>query len=399
MKVVQINGAAFGSTGNIVKAIHRRLLAEGHDSTVFYDFGTATEPKMFRIGNDFALHSHAVLSRNLGKQGYFSHLPTLKLIRKLKKIQPDVVHLHNVHGSYVNLPMLFRYLKKSTARVVITLHDCWLFTGKCTHFVVAGCEKWKEHCGHCPQLAAYPRSKVDTTVKSLQDKKKWLSGFGDRMRVVAVSHWLRDTARQSFLAQYPVDTIYNGIDCTVFQPVDGAAVREKYGLQDKFVILGVSSNWNEQKGLSEFLQMAQWLAEDEVIVLVGLTETQVAAMPAGIVGITRTEDQAELAALYSAADVFVNTSQEETFGLVTVEAMACGTPVVVYDSTACAEVVSEGCGYVARPGDVEQVFRYIREAKEKPIAAASTLVQSVRERYTTDRMVEEYVSLYRGMVE
>lgn len=399
MKVVQINGAAFGSTGNIVKAIHRRLLAEGHESTVFYEFGTAAEPGMFRIGNYFALHSHAVLSRNLGKQGYFSCLPTLKLIRKLKKIQPDVVHLHNVHGSYVNLPMLFRYLKKSTARVVITLHDCWLFTGKCTHFTVAGCEKWKERCGDCPQLATYPRYKVDTTAKCLQDKKKWLSGFGDRMHVVAVSHWLRDTARQSYLAQYPVDTIYNGIDCAVFQPMDGAAVREKYGLQDKFVILGVSSNWNEQKGLSEFLYMADRLAEDEVIVLVGLTEAQVGAMPASIVGITRTENQAELAALYSAADVFVNTSQEETFGLVTVEAMACGTPVVVYDSTACAEVVAEGCGYVARPGDVEQVFGYIREAKEKPIASVPTLAQSAQKRYTTDHMVEEYVSLYRGMVE
>ncbi len=389
MKVVQINCSASGSTGNIAKAIHRRLQAEGHESTIFYEVGTPTEPNMCRIGNYFELHAHAVLSRYLGKQGYFSHLPTYKLIRRLKKLNPDIIHLHNLHGSYLNLPMLFRYLKKSTAQIIITLHDCWLFTGKCPHFTVAGCYRWKASCGNCPQLGVYPQSKVDTTATCLADKKKWLSGFGNRLRVIAVSNWLRDTARESFLSQYSVETIYNGLDISIFKPADGHAARQKYGIGDRFMILGVSANWNEQKGLGDFLRLAAQLREDEVIVLVGMTAEQVKTMPPNIIGIQRTENQQELAALYSAADVFVNPSREETFGLVTAEAMACGTPVIVYDSTACAEIVKEGCGYVLSPEHPEQLPEFVAKARKEALRYPGGSP------YSLGGMLNTYVSLYK----
>ena len=391
MKVVQINCAAGGSTGTIAKAIHKRLIEQGHESCIFYGGGTATEKNMFRIGGYVSLHSHAVLSRNLGRQGYFSVFATLRFLKRLKMIGPDVIHLHNLHGSYLNLPLLFRYLKKTEAKIVVTLHDCWLFTGKCPHFTVAGCERWKESCGHCSQLSGYPRSKVDTTAKCLRDKKKWLSGFGDRLRVIAVSNWLRDTARASFLAQYTIETIYNGVDHSTFYPMDGAQVRKKYGLGERFVILGVSSNWNEQKGLGEFLRLSEQLAEDEVIVLVGLTREQAAQMPERIVGITRTEDQRELAQLYSAADVFVNTSREETFGLVTAEAMACGTPVVVYDSTACGEIVEPEDGVVL-PADRPDLLR-------DGIASARGMQVQRHTRFCQGQMVDEYLKLYMEMLE
>lgn len=389
MRIVQINCSASGSTGNIAKAIKRHLEAKGHTGYIFYEGGIATEKKMFRIGNYFSLHLHSVLSRNLGKQGYFSLLPTLRMIRRIKKIKPDVVHLHNLHGSYLHLPVLFRYLKESKTMVTVTLHDCWLFTGKCPHFTVVGCNKWKEECGKCPQLHVYPKSKIDTTKQCLRDKKQWLSGFENRMRVVAVSDWLKSVAKTSFLAQYPIQTIYNGIDCNVFCPREGSAVRAKYRLDNKFVILGVSANWNEQKGLGEFLQLAEHLSEDEVIVLVGLTQAQLAGMPPQIIGIERTEDKDELAALYSAADVFVSTSKEESFGLVTIEAMACGTPVIVYNSTACAEAVDETSGFVMQ-GDhtLQDCVRLAREEKKIP-----TKVFSEKE------MVEQYLKLYLEMLD
>lgn len=391
MTVVQINCSANGSTGNIAKAIHRSLLDKGDDSYIFFGGGTPTEKNMVRVGNYFSLHAHAVLSRNLGKQGYFSLYATKKLIRQLKKIQPDIIHLHNLHGSYLNLPLLFRYLKKSSANIVLTLHDCWLFTGKCPHFTVVGCDKWKESCGNCPQLNIYPRSKVDTTSKCLLDKKKWLSGFGDRMHIVAVSNWLRDMAKQSYFSQYSIQTIYNGINIDIFRPRDTVNIKNKYNLNDKFVILGVSSNWNDQKGLMEFFRLSQQLSQNEVIVLVGLTQEQIKSMPQHIVGIQRTENQEELAELYSSADIFVNTSKEETFGLVTAEAMACGTPVIVYYSTACAEIVDQHNGYVMKMDQSEQLYAYIQRAK-----ADALHVNTI---YSDKIMVEKYIKLYEEVCE
>lgn len=391
MKVVQINCSANGSTGNIAKAIHHKLLEMGEESYIFFGIGTPTEKNMFRVGNDFSLHMHSVLSRNFGKQGYFSLFPTIGMISKLKKIKPDIIHLHNLHGNYLNIPLLFSYLKKSKVKVIITLHDCWLFTGKCPHFTVVGCDKWKENCGNCPQLSIYPRSKVDTTSKSLSDKKKWLSGFGDRMHIIAVSEWLRKTVMQSYLSQYSVKRIYNGIDSTVFKPIDTTHVRQRYGLGNKYVILGVSSNWNEQKGLNEFLRLSKSLKEDELIVLVGVTEKQIAELPDNMIGIARTESQAELAALYSAADVFVNPSKEETFGLVTAEAMACGTPVIVYDSTACAEIVRENHGVILSLCDTKKLRDAINLIKPiKTFAACKD--------YTIERMVGEYICEYKKYI-
>lgn len=388
MNIVQINCSVSGSTGNIAKAIHRKLINDGHNSYIFYGLGNTNEKNMFRVGNYFDLHFHSVMSRNLGKQGYFSHIPTYRLIKKLKKINPDIIHLHNLHGSYLNLPMLFRYLKKSGVKVLITLHDCWLFTGKCPHFTVAGCEKWKMACGNCPQLDIYPKSKVDTTAKCLTDKKNWLSGFGDNLQIVAVSNWLKDTAKQSFLSQYQIDTIYNGVNYDIFRPMDSMNVRKKYNLGDNFVILGVASNWNDQKGLNEFLELSKKLSDNELIVLVGLTESQISSMPDNIVGIARTENQTELAELYSAANVFVNTSKEETFGLVTAEAMACGTPVIVYDSTACAEIVSEEYGFVIRNNKSDEILENIRKCVKMDKVSPCTA-------YSVEIMVDSYLDFYR----
>lgn len=399
MKVVQINCSATGSTGNIARAIHTQLQKNGHDSYLFYGIGDIEEKNIVRIGNDLNLHIHAVLSRNFGKQGYFSYSSTYRLISEIKKIVPDIVHLHNLHGNYLNLPMLFGYLKKTDIQVSITLHDCWLFTGKCPHFTVAGCEKWKYACGECPQLERYPKSKVDTTKKSLLDKKKWLSGFENRLKIITVSDWLCNTAKQSFLASYPIQTIYNGINCELFHPVDGIAIRKKYCLENKFVILGVSSNWNDEKGFNEFLQLSEKLCDDEVIILVGLTEKQVTMLPKKIIGITKTENKTELVKLYSAANVFVNTSKEETFGLVTAEAMACGTPVIVYDSTACAEIIDKECGFIMPVNSKEKdIYHYISLMKCNDKFDRNMISKRIRYMYSDTQMVEKYMKIFGGMI-
>lgn len=387
MKVVQINCSSFGSTGNIAKDIHKRLVENGDESHIFYGVGSNGE-NISRIGSQLDVKIHAVLSRNFGKQGYFSKLATKGLIRKIEKINPDVIHLHNLHGSYLNLPLLFKFLKKSEAKKVITLHDCWLFTGKCPHFTEVQCYKWKESCGDCPQLSIYPKSKKDTTKKCLQDKKEWLSGI-DNLKIVAVSNWLRDTAKQSFLNQYSIETIYSGIDESVFKEKKDDYIRNKYNLNGKFIILGVSSEWKNQKGLDDFLKLSKLIDEDEIIVLVGLTEEQIKEMPKNIIGIKRTESKEELSQLYSCANVFVNTSREETFGLVTAEAMACGTPVIVYDSTACSEIVTDESGYVASSKNVEEVYGYINKEKALPKKSKFKMV------YSSSQMTKRYIELYK----
>ena len=390
MKVVQINCSASGSTGNIAKAIHKELLQNGDESYIFYGIGNSTEKNMIRVGNYFSLHSHSVLSRNFGRQGYFSYFSTKSLISQIKSIAPDVIHLHNLHGSYLNLPLLFKFLKKSKKQIIITLHDCWLFTGKCPHFTVAKCYKWQESCGGCTQLSEYPRSKVDTTESTLRDKKEWLSGFGDKLKIITVSNWLRDTAKQSFLSQYTIKTIYNGINTQIFKPMDGTSVKKKYGIDGKYVILGVASNWDKRKGLDKFLSLSEELSDDEIIVLVGLTEAQIAAMPENIVGISRTENQIELAELYSAADVFVNTSKEETFGLVTAEAMACGTPVIVYDSTACAEIIGKNGIKLSPSSGATEILKALREIRQLENTEKDSIIC-----YDVKKMVGEYISEYK----
>ncbi len=397
MRILQINTVPNGSTGNLAKSIHNALVSQGNESRIYYGFGSSADTQISSFTSMLDVHIHAVLSRNTGMQGYFSQLPTLNLINKIKSFNPDIVHLHNIHGSYVNVPMLLNFLKKNDIKTVVTLHDCWLFTGKCPHFTAVGCDKWKESCGACPQLSRYPKARLDRTAKNLADKKKWFNGFKN-MQIVAVSNWLKEMTEQSFLNAYPITAIYNGINTQVFTPGNGNGVREKYKLGNKFIILGVASPWSKVKGLDDFIALSEMLSEDEVIVLVGLSQEQISQMPKNIIGIERTENQQELAALYSAANVFVNGSTEETFGLVVAEAMACGTPAVVYNSTACPELIKDGTGYVVPPNAVAEVFNAARKIKAGSKEAYSEkCLLNVKENYTQEKMINRYLNLYSSI--
>ena len=396
MRVYQVNCAGSGSTGAIATAIHNELLARGEKPMFAYGMGSCRVEPSIKISSAFEAHIHDQLSKLSGKQGYFSPLRTIQLIQSLKHFQPDLVHLHNIHGNYLNLPLLFGFLKKSNVKVVITLHDCWLFTGKCPHFTDVGCYRWKESCGNCPQLSIYPRSYgIDKTEVCLQDKKKWIGWIRDRLTVVAVSEWLKKTAEQSFIGNGKICCIHNGIDVDMYRKTDlGMPLLRK--LDGKFLILGVASRWSEQKGLKDFFELARHLNEDEIILLVGLNQEQIRGLPERIIGIPRTENQSQLAEIYSRADVLFNASTEETFGLVVAEAMSCGTPVVVYGSTACGEIVSQDTGMIVPPKDICAVSSAIRWMKKNRYKqeASDKCSRLVRREYSNHKMAREYCDLY-----
>lgn len=395
MKVLQINSVCgTGSTGRIAVQISDHLNGCGVENYIAHGFGKSDRPNTFCFGNNLDAHLHSFLSRKLGWQGKMSHFPTLRLIRYMERIAPDVVHLHNIHGHYLNYTMLFRYLKKRNCRVVWTFHDCWPVTGKCTHFAETKCEKWKTGCFDCPQLERYPDSRRDRSRKAYQEKKAAFTALPD-LHIVTVSQWLKSVAKDSFLGQADIHCIYNGVDTGKFCFRD-STLREEYRLQDKFVILSAAGVWNRGKGLDRFLELSKKMREDTVIVLIGLSPDQQKDLPPNIIGIPAVKDPDLLTRWYSLADVYLNFSLEETFGLVVAEAMACGTPAIVMNSTACPEVVDADTGFVVEPRDMDGVIAAIdrvkAEGKERYSEACKT---RVREAFRVERMQEAYYKLYQ----
>ena len=297
--------------------------------------------------------------------------------------------------------MLFRYLRKCGKPVVWTLHDCWAFTGKCAHYSSAGCDKWKTGCHHCPNLATYPDSTFDGSRRNYKLKKKWFAGL-EKLTVVSNSDWVKSQVEQSFLKNKMIIRIYNGVDAHTFRPCGNREqVRERYGIdKEKFVILGVSSVWKAEKGLDTFLTLAQRLPEDCSLVMVGLSQAQLQQLPEGIVGIEKTESTEALAELYSAADVLLNPSREETFGMVAAEAMACGTPVIVADTTACPELVKEDTGFSVNTSDMNAIYSAIIQVKQLgKLAFSDSCRKTVLENFTTEIMCEQYWKLYQQLME
>ena len=353
--IAHINTVPNGSTGGIMMKEHRELLAAGEDSFAFWGRGRAGEgDRELRFATDVEVRLDALQTRLDGKAGFHSKAATRRLLERLEEINPDVVHLHNLHGYYVNIEMLFEWLAARDCRVEWTLHDCWAFTGHCAYFTDVKCDKWKAGCGNgCPQLGTYPKTHSKTSCSWNFDQKKRLFNLvpAGRMRLITPSQWLANLVGESFLSEYPVEVRHNAIDTNVFKPTP-SDFRERYGIGDRLMILGVASPWTERKGLSDFVRLAGELdSERYAIVLVGLSEKQVKEMPAGIVGLARTDSREELAGIYSTADVFFNPTVEDNYPTVNLEAEACGTPVVTYDTGGCAETVRREDSRVVRGFD------------------------------------------------
>ncbi|RDB60537.1 glycosyl transferase [Gordonibacter sp. 28C] len=347
MKYVQINSFYNGSTGTIMRGLHKELLEQGHDSYVFWGRRHETVSDHERCcASKAGVYAHGVLTRLTGRAGFYSKRDTARLLAELDEIDPDVVHLHNVHGYYVNVEMLFEWLAAHRCQVKWTLHDCWAFTGHCAHFTYVKCAQWKTRCAYeepCCQLSTYPKtiSKRSCT-RNFDDKKRIFNLISaDRMELITPSQWLADLVGESFLSKYPVTVKHNEIDRAVFKPTSSDFC-ERYGLDGKFVILGVASPWTERKGLGDFVRLANVLDDRCAIVLVGLTRRQIKKMTSHILSFGRLEDPKALARVYTAADLFVHPGVEETYGLAVAEAQACGTPVLVRSRSACEEAVQNG---------------------------------------------------------
>lgn len=394
MKVFQINTVCgVGSTGRIATDLYHVLAEEGHSCCVAYGRGTAPAGiDSYKIGSTLDVYAHTMCSRMTDGEGLYSSSATKRLVEKIEAYAPDIIHLHNIHGHYLNYPILFRFLKEYDRPVVWTLHDCWPFTGHCAHFDFIGCQLWQSGCHDCPQLNAYPQSYgMDHSRENFARKKQLFTGLR-QLVLVTPSQWLADLVKKSFLGTYPVQVIHNGIDTTVFKPTP-SDFRERYGLQDKKIILGVASPWTARKGLQDFIKLSKMLPEDWKIVLVGLSKKQLKTIPAAITGIERTNNVQELAQIYTAADVFFNPTYEDNYPTTNLEAIACGTPVITYDTGGSPECVSESVGAVVPQGDMSKTVQVLKDILERVVFMDLPL--SVLDKSGRYHM---YIALYKKLI-
>ena len=360
MKILQINSVCgVGSTGRIATDLYKVLEEQGHECKIAYGRGTAPEGiDSIKIGSNLDNYIHVFKTRVFDKHGFGSVSATKKFIEKVKEYDPDIIHLHNIHGYYINIEILFNYLKEANKPVVWTLHDCWAFTGHCSHFDYVGCDKWKNGCNNCIQKNEYPSSKVMDNSKFNYEKKKELFTSVKNMTIVTPSKWLANLVRESFLGKYSVEVINNGIDLDVFKPTE-SDFRERYNLQDKFIVLGVASVWTERKGLKYFIELSKELSDDYKVVVVGVTEKQKKELPNNILAITRTNNVKELAEIYTAVDVFVNPTLEDNFPTTNLEALACGTPVITFNTGGSVESIDNKNGIVVYEKDLNALKKAI----------------------------------------
>ncbi len=390
MKVLQINTVyPNGSTGKIAAEIHNLCVKENIECISAYRYAEKQSyPDTVAVSSWFDCHFHNRIFGYTMLQGCFSYLKTKKFLKWVKKYNPDIIHLHNIHGSYINHGLLFRFIKKYRYKVVWTLHDCWSFTGFCPYYDMVGCEKWKSRCNKCPQKNGF----IDFSALMHRKKKSWFSGL-DNPVLVANSKWTAAQAKQSFMKDYEVEVIYNGLDLAVFTPTE-SDFKNQYSCEDKKLVLGVAFGWDERKGLDVFCELAKRLPSDYQIVLVGTNDCVDGKIPANIISIHRTNNQNELAAIYTAADVFVNPTREEAFGLVNVEALACGTPGVTFRTGGSPECYDASCGAVVDKDDIDALeSEIIRICEQKPYSAESCV--EFAKNFDKNSRYKEYIELYK----
>lgn len=390
MKVVQINATCgIGSTGKICIAVSKLLTKQGIENYILYSSGDSVYSLGIKYSTDRYLKRQALKSRILGNPGFNSKRATLRLIEEINRIAPDIVHLHNLHSHNCNLVMLFDYFRMRGIKLFWTFHDCWAFTAYCSHFVIAKCEQWKTGCYQCTQYKAsswfFDRS------GEIYKRKKHLIGGLDLV-IITPSQWLANLVKQSFFKNYPVKVINNGINLDVFKPTQ-SEFRKRYGLENKKIVLGVSFGWSYSKGLDVFIELSKTLPSDYSVILVGSNEIIDKQLPSNVISIHRTANQHELAQIYSAADVFVNATRQDTFPTVNMEAIACGTPVVTFRTGGSPEIVNEQVGVVVECNDVEALEKQIKAICTLKLLSRNKIIESSK-KFSQDLRFEEYVSLY-----
>lgn len=400
VKVLQINGwYPDGSTGKIVKNISELLEDNGDSSYIAFGSSNSKEIKLdnqLRIKTKMGVYISIIQTRLWGRNGFNDKMATHRLIHWINIIQPDIIHLHNIHGHYVNVKLLFGFLKEIDIPVIWTLHDCWSITGHCAYFDYVGCNKWKKGCHNCQQLKYYPISFSDRSKINYSDKKRiFTSLLPNRLEIVVPSKWLKNIIKQSFLNKYSVRQIYNGIDLDIFRPVQ-SHIRTQFGLNNKKIILAVVYGYNERKGLLDLNILAELLEDSYKILVIGIAQKDREKFNSKILVLGKTDTQYELAEFYSAADVYVNLTLEEVLGMTNIEALACGTPVITYDSGGSTECVDQNTGVVVEKGNIEQVKQKIVEVLAKPKSFYFSACRLRAEQYFDKKvMAEQYLQLYK----
>lgn len=393
MRVVQINATCgVGSTGKICVGISELMTANNIENYIIFSSRTNGYPLGISCSDDQYIKIQALKSRILGNYGFNSEKSTRKMIRELERIQPDVVHLHNIHGHDCDLELLFSYFRQKKTKLIWTFHDCWAFTAYCPHFTMMKCSKWKTMCVNCIQRRSFSWI-FDRSTTLFQRKKELFSGLD--LTIVTPSQWLAGLVKESFLKVYPVRVINNGINLEIFKPSQ-SDFRARYDLVGKKLLLGVSFGWSDRKGLDVFVELAKRLPDDYRIILVGTDENVDKQLPENIISIHRTQNQQELAEIYSAADLFVNPTREENYPTVNMESLACGTPVLTFRTGGSPEIIDETCGTVVDCDDVDAMEQEIlRICTDRSFTEQDCLKRAYS--FEQAERFKEYLSLYDGM--
>lgn len=394
MRILMINSVCgIRSTGRICTDLAQTLEQHGHEVRIAY--GREKVPQQFehyavRIGTPFGVRLHALKARLLDASGFGSYFATKRFLKWVRAYDPDVIHLHNVHGYYLHAGLLFNYLRSSGKRVIWTLHDFWSFTGHSPLCELKQCGRFESGCGSCPLLQTYPASFVDRSKRNWKRKKETFRGIRS-LTLVTPSQWLADQVGRSFLRESELRVIHNGIDTDVFRPAK-SDFREIHALKDKRVLLAVSTVWDDTKGLSDYIALARRLGEPWRVVLAGMTAEEISRLPDCVIGLPRTSDSCALAGLYTSADLLLNFSYCETFPTVNLEAEACGTPVLCYEAGGAPETILPNCGWVVPKGDLDAAERLIRSLWENE--TGPDRIRADRSRLNYKKMHEAYMNLY-----
>lgn len=401
--LLQVNAVSnYGSTGKIMENIAG--VAEKHGWVNYIACGSRySQPSKYptyiisSISENYFAALHTLLT---DRHGFALKRQTKEFVKWLDTVRPDIVHLHNIHSYYLNIEVLFGYLSEKEIPVVWTLHDCWAFTGHCSHFIKINCDKWKTTCRNCELKHDFPRSLFfDKSYQNFQDKKR-LFCSPSKLILTPVSKWLADMTSLSFLNKYPIHVVYNGINTDLFRPVESEALKIKYNIQNKHILLGVSNDWGMMKGLNDFFALNQIMDSNYQIVLVGMNEKQISEYGnRGILCIPRTKSVEELVGWYSAADVVLSMSYAETFGLPMVEGFSCGTPAIVYDDTALSELITPETGYRVPVGDIEEVKKCIEKLCEDGKKSYSEkCIERAQTTYDKEDNYQKYIDLYNTLL-
>ena len=363
-RILFINSVCNGSTGTICKNLYKAAVEEGHECCIAYGRGEAPKGfKTIKIGNKLDIYLHVLKARLFDASGFGSKQATKELIKKIDEFKPDIIHLHNIHGYYVNIEILFKYLKEHPEiKKIWTLHDCWAFTGHCPHFEYEKCEQWKNECKKCIRRNEYPKSLIDRCNRNYWLKKSSFTNV-DNLMLVSPSNWLMNLIKDSFFKEYPIEVINNGVDTSIFKHTE-SNIKERYGIKNKKVILGVASVWDKKKGLDTFIEISKQLDNEYQIVLIGLNKKQIKKLPSNIIGITRTEKVEELVKWYSAAEVFFNPTLEDNYPTVNLEAIACGTPVITFNTGGSSECTCADESRIVYSGSVNESIEKIKKEKK-----------------------------------